>query len=159
MVAENGEPTGVFDDAVELVAMHDEEAPPIGGLMDRLFEDRDAAELHVGIVAQRLVMVAGHIDHLGALARLAQQLLHHIVVALSPIPAAPEAPAVDDIADEIEIIGLGMLQEIEEEFGLAALGAEMDVADPDRTIAIGRCDRVHECAGYREARSCYINIR
>ena len=37
----------------------------------------------------------------------------------------------------------GMLQEIEEEFGLAAAGPEMNVADPDRTVVIDRRDRIH----------------
>ena len=77
------------------------------------------------------------------LARLAQQLLHHVVMGLMPVPASPEPPAIDDIADQIEIVGLGVLQKIEEEIGLAAPGPEMDVADPDRAIAVGRCDRVH----------------
>jgi hypothetical protein len=34
-VAENGEPPGILDDAVERIAVDDEEAPAIGGDKDR----------------------------------------------------------------------------------------------------------------------------
>ena len=78
----------------------------------------------VDVVAGELVVIAGHVDDLGALARLAQDFLHHVVVRLQPVPGFPQAPAVDDVADEIKLIGLGVLQEIEQEVGFAAARAE-----------------------------------
>ena len=64
-------------------------------------------------------------------------------MGLMPIPGAPQPPAVDDVAHQIEVVRLVMLQEIEEEFRLAAARAEMNVADPDRTVVIDRRDRIH----------------
>ena len=63
------------------------------------------------IVAQELVVVAGDVDDARALARLAQQLLHDVVVRLRPVPALLQPPAVDDVADEIDRLGadLGFL--------------------------------------------------
>src|ERR1700687_5709009 len=66
-------------------------------------------------------------------ARLAQQLLHHGVVLLRPEPAGSELPAVDDIADQINRIGIVIAQEIEQPVGLAAARAEMNVGDEERT--------------------------
>src|SRR5581483_155813 len=96
-------------------------------------------EMQIEIVAQHLVVIPGDVDDLRALARLAEELLHHVVVQLVPVPRAAQAPAVDDVADEIEEVGLGVLEEIEEEAGLAAARAKMNVGDPDRAIpAIAR---------------------
>ena len=77
-------------------------------------------------------MVAGDVDDAGALARLAQQFLHDVVVALRPVPGAPQPPAVDDVADQIDRLGLVMAQEIDQELGLGRLRAEMDVGDEQR---------------------------
>ena len=46
-----------------------------------------------------------------------------------------EPPAVDDVADEIEIFGLVLLQEVEQHLGLAAARAQMDVREEDRAMA------------------------
>src|ERR1700730_3753210 len=78
-------------------------------------------------------MVAGHVDDARALARLAQQLLHHVVVMLRPVPAGLELPAVDDVADQINGVGIVIAEEIEEAIGLAAARAEMNVGDKERT--------------------------
>jgi len=89
----------------------------------------DAAEVGAEIVAQELVVVARHVDDARALARLAQELLHHVVVRLRPIPARAQLPAVDDVADQVDRLGVVPAQEIEQPLGLAAARAEMDVGD------------------------------
>jgi len=58
----------------------------------------DATEAQAGIVAQSFVMVAGDEHEAHALARLAQQLLHDIVVRLRPMRAPSHLPEVDDVA-------------------------------------------------------------
>ena len=58
-------------------------------------------------------MVARDVDDARALARLAQQLLHHVVVRLRPIPARLELPAIDDIADEIDHVGVVVAEELQ----------------------------------------------
>jgi hypothetical protein len=131
IVAQEGEPLGVAHDGVELVAVDDQKAAAVGGLVHRLVLDLHAAEADRHVVAQGLVVVAGNVDDVGALARLAQDLLDHIVMALRPIPGFLQAPAVDDVADQIERLGLVVLQEIEQQLGLAAACAKVDVGDPD----------------------------
>src|SRR5205814_10424683 len=80
---------------------------------------------------------------LGALARLAQQLLDDVVVALRPVPGLAQPPAVDNVADQIEVFGVGELEEVEQRVGAAAAGAEMDVGDPDRAEAGHRGRGIH----------------
>src|SRR5271169_1275005 len=82
-------------------------------------------------MAHRFVVIAGDIDDLGALARLAQYFLHDVVMRLVPIPAPLELPAVDDVAHQVEVVGLGAAEEIEQPLRLAAGGAKMGIGDPD----------------------------
>ena len=84
------------------------------------------------IAAQEFVVIAGHIDDAGALARLAQKLLHHVVVRLRPVEAGLQRPAVDDVADQIDRVGLVEAQKVEQLARLAAARAEMNVGDEER---------------------------
>ena len=69
------------DHDVEQVAVDDEVALAVGRHVDGAVDHLDAAEVDAVEVAQELVVVAGNVDDARALARLAQQLLHHVVVA------------------------------------------------------------------------------
>jgi hypothetical protein len=133
-IAEQGEPARLLHHAVEEVAVRDQQAPAVGGGVHRFVHDVDPAEGMVDVVARELVVVARHVDHARALARLAQDLLHHVVVRLLPVPAPLQAPAVDDVADQVERVGLVPLEEIEQELGLAAGRAEMHVGNPDGAV-------------------------
>jgi len=135
-VADVGQPLGVLDHAVELVAVDDQEPLAVGGAVFGLAADGDAAEVQPGVLPRRLVVVAGHVDHPRALARLAQHLLHHVVVALLPVPRLLQLPAVDDVADQVQGVGLVVAQEVEQEGGLAAGGAEVDIGNPDGAVAL-----------------------
>jgi hypothetical protein len=95
----------------------------------------DAAEMGAGKIAQEFVMIAGDIDDAGPLARLAQHFLDHVIAILRPIPAALQPPAVNDIADEVDCIGLVVAQEIQQKIGLGGLGAEMHIGNEQRTEA------------------------
>ncbi|MDT4876339.1 hypothetical protein FQZ97_1117710 [compost metagenome] len=85
-------------------------------------------------------MVARHEDHPRAFARLAQQLLHHIVVGLRPVPLSSELPAVDDVAHQVERVALHALEEIQQWNRLAARRAQVQVRYPHGAHAqtIGR---------------------
>ena len=82
--------------------------------MDRVAHDLDAAERQSNELAGELVVIAGHEDHARAVADLAQKLLDDVVVLLRPVPARAQAPAVDNVADEKDRVGLVVLQEIED---------------------------------------------
>ena len=90
--------------------------------------------MDAAIVARHLVMIAGHIDDLGPFARHAQDLLHHVVVRLRPVPAALQLPSVEDVADQIEPVALDVADEVEQKLGLTAARAQMDVGDEDGPI-------------------------
>jgi hypothetical protein len=144
-VAKKRQPARVFDHQIEHVAMHDQIAAAVGTFMDRRLNHLDTAKMGAVIVAQELVVIAGQIDDARALARLAHQLLHHVVVRLRPIPARPQLPAVDDVADQIDRFGIVVAQEVEEAFGLAASRAEMNIRDEEsteQTCAVLRCHDV-----------------
>jgi hypothetical protein len=47
-------------------------------------------------------------------------------------------PAVDDVADQIEVIGFVVPQEIEQILRLATGRAEVNIGDPDAPIALSR---------------------
>ena len=124
----------MHDDGVERVAVQHQQAAAVGGDVDRVLHDLDAAELQPRVVAQPLVMIARDVDDPRALADLAQNLLDDVVVRLRPVPGFLQAPAVDDVADQIDRLRFGVAQEVEQKLGLAAAGAEMQVGDPDRAI-------------------------
>ena len=132
-----------MNNRVELVAMGHPEAAAIGGDVECLFLQCNAAEHEAGIVAQHLVMVAGHEDHLGALASLAEEFLNDVVLGLRAIPGFLQPPAVDDVSDEIEMFRIRVPQEIEEMLGLAAARTQMDIGYPDRPVAVDKCFAAH----------------
>ena len=50
-------------------------------------------------------------------------------MGLRPVPAPPEPPAVNDITDEKDRLGIVPPEEIEQHLRLTSTGAEMDVGD------------------------------
>ena len=134
-VAEQGEPAGIGDDDVELIPVDDEKAAAVRRFVDHAVHQFDPAEAQAEIAARELVVVAGQEDDPRALADLAQQLLDHVVMGLGPIPPTSEAPAVDDVADEVDRIGIVVFQEIDQEFRLAAALSQMNVGNEQRAVS------------------------
>ncbi len=122
-----GEPAGVAHHNVELVAMDDQEPPAVGGLVDDMVHHFDPAELHAQEFAGEFVVIARNEHHAGALAHLAQQFLDDVVMGLRPIPARFEPPAVENVADEEEFVGLVVFEKIQQQFGLASACAKMNI--------------------------------
>ena len=112
LAAQEREPARLGHHEVKQVAVDDEIAPAVGADMDCGLDHLDAAEMSAVVIAQELVVIAGHIDQAHALAGLPQKLLHHVVVALRPVPGGLELPAVDDVADEIDRVRLMPAQEV-----------------------------------------------
>ena len=135
LVTKMREPTCLRHHQIEVIAMDDEVAAPVCAFMHDIFNNLYTAKMRAVVVAQEFVVVAGDVNDAHALARLAQQLLHHVVMHLRPIPARAKLPAVDDIADQIDRIGFVPAQEIEEPLRLASPRAEMHVGNKQRTEA------------------------
>ena len=137
-VADVGQPAGVQHHAVGKVTVHDPQAPPVAQRVHGILPDRHLPEVQSGELPADFVVVAGDVDDMRALARLAQHLLHDVVVRLRPVKRLLQCPAVDDVANEVERVGLVVAQEVEQEGSLAAARAEMDVRDEDRAVALRR---------------------
>ncbi len=105
--------------------------------MDHAFGHFDAAEMHAGELPQEFIVIAGNIYDAGSLAGLAQQLLHHVVATLRPVPAAAQAPAVDDVTDENDRFGLVMSKEVQQIVSLGRLGTKMNIRNEKRSELSG----------------------
>ncbi len=76
-------------------------------------------------------MITSNVDDVGTLATLAEQLLDHIIVLLRPMPIAPQAPPIDNIADKIDRLGFMIAKKIQKQFRLCGLGTEMHIRDKE----------------------------
>src|ERR1700722_17513416 len=95
-------------------------------------------------------VIAGNVDDLGALARLAQHFLHEVVMRLRPVPVGSQRPAVDNVADEIDGIGVMAAEEVQQSVGLRAAGSEMDIGDKQSAKAPFRQLVTHSVIPMRE---------
>lgn len=89
----------------------------------------DIAEDDTAVVAQCFVVVAGNEHHPLAVARPAQQFLHHRVLGLRPADTAAHRPEVDDVANQVSLLSRVFAQEIEKPVGLARPGAKMNIGE------------------------------
>jgi hypothetical protein len=149
-----------------LIAVGHDIPPAIGGDMKCVLGDHDAAKMRPEIIAQELVVVARNIDEPRSLAGLPQELLDDVVVRLRPVPAGAQLPSVDDVADQIDGVGVMMAKEIQQLLGLACARAEMHIGNEQRAN-MSRCfGHVHDakspsvviastCA--RSIRESYLN--
>jgi hypothetical protein len=72
-------------------------------------------------------VVAGDEHHPRAAPDFAQQFLDDVVVRLRPVPAGAQPPAVDDIADQVDRVGLDMAEHIQDEMRLAPARAQVQI--------------------------------
>lgn len=112
--------------------MHDEKSLAVGGYVDRLAQDGNAAEAMRGKVAKAFVVVAGNVNDARPFARLAQHLLDDVVVFLPPVPGAAHSPDVDNVANQIKVLRLGRPEKVQQQDSIAATRSEMDVGNPNR---------------------------
>jgi hypothetical protein len=127
--------------AVEQVAVGDPQPTAVSRDVDAFVHHVDAAEVVFHVAARELVVVAGHEHHTRALARLAQDLLDDVVVRLRPEPLAPQLPAVDDVAHQVQRLAFQVTQKVEQRLGPAAGRAEVHVGYPGRAhLHMGRPD-------------------
>jgi hypothetical protein len=73
---------------------------------------------------------------------------------LRPKPARFQLPAVDDVADQINRVGIVIAQEVKETIGLAAARAEVNVGNEESTEPNCTVLRRHEL----RSRACSIRF-
>ncbi len=123
---------------IALVSVDDEIAATIRANVHHLLGQRHVAKSQAEEFVHELVVVAGDVGDPRLLAALAQQFLDQRVVVIPPEPFVFEFPAVDEIADDVEVIALVGAQKIQQRVHLRVLRAEMHVGNPDRAVAGGR---------------------
>jgi len=110
-VAKHRNPAVVARDLVEFIAVQNGVAPPIRRDMDVLLHELDVAERGADIFPQDFVMVAGNEYHPGAMACPLEHLLDEGVLLPRPVDAPAHGPEIDDIADQVEMLGFEVTQE------------------------------------------------
>jgi len=83
-------------------------------------------------------VISRDVNNRHALARLAQNLLDHVVVLLWPIATASQLPDVDQIADDVELLAIVIAQELKHRLGVACPCPEMKIGDPRRANTMQR---------------------
>ena len=117
---------------VRLVAVDDQIFFTVGSGMNGLPRHLHTAETHADELLDEFVMVAADVNHLGLLATFAENFLDEHVVVVAPEPTKLQLPAVNEIADDIEILAIHHAQEFQQLRHAGMAGAEMDVRDPNR---------------------------
>ena len=136
-VAHVGQPFGALNDAVKVVAVRDPQLAAVGQFVDVLVHHLHATKVVAQVFAGKLVVVAGDEDDVRAFACLAQDLLHHVVVGLRPVPVAAQLPAINDVAHQEQRFAVHRAQEVQQRLGLAARRAQVHVRNPHAAHAQG----------------------
>ena len=127
IVAHIGQPLGVLDHGIKVVAVDQQQLAAIDQRVARFFGHLNATKVVAHKAACELVMVARDVDHVAALARPAQQLLHYVVVGLRPVPFAAQLPAVNDVAHQVKVVAGVGLEKLNQGLGLAAGRTQVQV--------------------------------
>ena len=119
--------------------MHHQHAFTAQRFMDVFTVHFQVAEADAPDLAELLVVIAGHIDDARAVLGLAEDGAQYVAVRLRPVEAAAQAPDIDDVADQNQLVGLNPAQEIQYQVGAAVARTQMDIGD--------------ECGAYLNRRS------
>ena len=119
-------------DLVELVAVQEQEAAPVGQRVNVLADDADVTKGDAEVVAQGFIVIARDENDPLAVPRAPQDLLHKGVLGLGPYDVAAHRPEVDDIADEEDVLRRVAAHEAKQTIGLARPGTEVNVGEEDR---------------------------
>jgi hypothetical protein len=80
-------------------------------------------------------VVAGDIGYLSAAFHQRQKTPQNIVVLLWPVDTVgAHAPAVNDIANQIQLVTAVMFEKVDQAIGLAAFGAQVNVGKKNRAV-------------------------
>ena len=122
-------------DVIKTVAMHDEVATG-GRIVQVLVDDAQPGQLEWQKAVEDVIVVAAHVDHLGALLlHLLQQRADEMRVLMPPAAGGSQSPRIDDVAIQDDLIAHAVAQKVS---GLDRLGirhAEVDVGHDERLDA------------------------
>jgi hypothetical protein len=87
----------------------------------------DLAEGDPDMLAQRLVVIAGDEYDLGSMAGALEDLLDHRIVACRPENPSAHGPEVSDVADQEQVLGLVLAQELQQALCLTGTRSQVDI--------------------------------
>ncbi len=120
--------------SVKLMAVQNEVPFAVGGRMHGPFDQSHRAETHAEKLFEKLIVVAGEKRYAGFLPVLAKQFLDEQIVFFRPKPFPAQLPAINEIADDIQMLALGFAEEIKQRSYLGMFHSQMNIRDPDGAI-------------------------
>jgi len=122
----------VARDAVIGITMNDPQIFTLGGFMTEFIHNLDITHFKIvlgNILAQEFIVITNHVKKVGLfLFRFAQDLPNHAIVCAGPVPlGGGNAPAIDDVSYQKQVLATMGFQKTVEKLGFAAFGAEVNI--------------------------------
>ena len=136
VITQKRQPAVAAGNHIKLIAVNDQQSTSILTLMHRLIDQLDIAQQQGRVAAQKLVVVTGYVHHPGATLAHGQHAAQHVGMGLRPVDALAQAPAVDDVTNQVKLVTVVGFEEGCQLVGLAATGAEVQVRDPQGSDAL-----------------------
>jgi len=116
---------------VELIAVYHQHPFATAGGVNPVAQDLHIEEGAAAQIAAVFIVIAGDIHHPGFARRQFEQFTQYGVVTLGPDKTALHGPEIDHIPHQVDNIGPGFIEKIEQKFCPATLVAQVDVREPD----------------------------
>ena len=84
--------------------MNDPQLTPVSRDVNSILHDFNITKAMDNKLTRKLIMIAGYEHHAAAFAGTLEKFLHNVVVRLWPIPFAAQLPAVNDVADQVQVV-------------------------------------------------------
>ena len=120
---------------IKLVAVADHEPPTIGSGMHRLVSKLYAGDGLAAEPAQKIVVIAGHINHAGSTGRQIDEFVDNGLMGIGEMHPSLHCDQVNDVAHQVERFTAYVTQEIQQVFRLAVRRAQVYVGNENAPIA------------------------
>ncbi len=122
--------------AIKEVAMNDQQIPSVRSAMTEGMSKLDEPEFKAVHAAHERVVIARRVTNLRSVLGFAEDGANDVGVLLLPLPLA-SYPAVDDVANQKEMVAIHRVEKVLNGGGFASDGAQVDVRQKDRPV-VGR---------------------
>ena len=151
-VTEVVDPGGMLREMIEKVAVNHQQPAAVERLVDEGVSQLHVAEGLRGKWPQKLVVVARGVIDLGASLEHAEDPADDETRGVVPVERPLQLPAVDDVTDKIEPVGLDPPEKLKQLIGPAEPTAEVQIGKEQRTdphLAVLRCGCRKACVALR----------
>src|SRR5580700_11352847 len=115
--AKRGEPSTTLHGAIEFIPVNHQQPAALERLVNVFGLHLEIAEGHSAYVPELLVMIAWYKDHARAVLGLAQNRAQHVAMRLRPVKISAQAPDIDNVANQNQLVGLHPAQKVENQIG------------------------------------------